>query len=241
MTDQPASDPFERLEHDARRRAWIGGVATAAMVGGLVVVGTVAAPPEAGEYPTFLGLVAAVVVLSVSMPLLSNYAMARTIRRLRPFAPRVADAGYRTGRGIVLVFRDGLVVSLPGAFAMCLMFFAASGEVVHPSFAEAARWWRTRGTRRVAIVGGRTGPPQARTEFEALRSRLGGGLAMCQVRQRTSEWRDANAPHWIVVAALTGPVPIPILPFNLNRVLPERSAIEAFLRNTLRSVTGVGT
>jgi len=65
---------------------------------------------------------------------------------------------------------------------------------------------------------------------------MGGPLAVCQVRQRSSDWRDANAPSWIAGVSFASH----FARVRLDRIIPELPAIGAFLRHSLFSFAGVG-
>ncbi|TLZ52302.1 MAG: hypothetical protein E6K18_03225 [Methanobacteriota archaeon] len=215
----------------------IGSLTIGLTFGGVLVFRALFWPPSPDEYPLFLWGFVLPVGLATLFPVVFIYNVNRTIRRLRPIAPLIADADLSSGpRGVTIVFHDGLVLGVPGPFVVFLMFFAANGQVLYPSLVEAVRWWRLWGTRRVGFVRGRKGPPPVVAELDALRLRMGGPLAACQVRQRTSDWRDANAPSWIAGVSFASH----FARVRLDQMVPELPAIRGFLRHALFAFAGVG-
>lgn len=241
MTTSAVADPFERLSHIARHRYRAIGVAFGSLFGALVFVGTLVSPPAPEEVQGYLGSIVAIIAFAVVFPwVVLTYGARRRIRRLRPLGPLLADSGWPMARGIMLVLRDGMVMTFPGSALfpggslLCLMFFAGNGAVLHPSLEEAIRWTQVRfmlRQSRLGIVGGRKGPAAARFELESLRTQIGATGSVCVVRQRRVPAADPMAPRWMVMASFVSFSPIG-LP-RVDRVVPELTAIGGFMRRAL--------
>lgn len=179
-------DPVARVERDLKRTVWI--IVPLTIAGATVGAAQVVFETQLrGATPPWL-----IPFIAVDMPSsgviiywLFRRGNRKTVDFVRGLGPRVRDAGVARGRGVLVVFDNGLVLQLARGQFIFWGFLAADGSALGANtVGEVRRWWRGFHGRRKGSVGPRQKDTLAGAGLDQIRTNLGARWAWLHLFER---------------------------------------------------------
>jgi len=218
-------DPIDEAFRRMRRRSNAVFVILSALFVALIARSWIASPPPLDLYT--LANIAIFIIVPAAL-LIGGKLMQRGLRRsLEMVRSRVREAGAFSFLHIVLALDNGLVLQLPGSFAVFSAFFSSNGSPLSPSLREARRWMRPfRWIRLVTVRAGKETP-----ELTAIRGDLGAKIAAASVGRCKPKGYDleSNPPTWIAYASFGLWRPI-----GANHIVGEADRIARYLQGLVQ-------
>ena len=219
-------DPIDEALRRIRRRSDAVVAILSALFVALIAPLWVASPPPLDLYT--LANIAIFIIVPAAL-LIGGRLMQRRLRRsLEMVRSRVREAGAFSFLHIVLTLDNGLLLQLPGSFAVFSAFFSSSGSPLSPSLREARRWMSPfRWIRLVTVRAGKEAP-----ELTAIRDDLGAKIAAASVGRCKPKGSDleSNPPAWIANASFGLWRPI-----GADRIVGEADRIARYLQSLVQA------
>ncbi len=188
----------------------------------------VASPPPLDLYA--LANVAFFIIPPAAVLIGTRLSQRRMRRSLQGVRSRVREAGVFSIGHLSLILDNGLLLQLPGSFAILTGFFSSSGSPLSPSLREARKCVRPfRWIRLVTVRAGKKAP-----DLTELRDDLGARMAAASVGSCRPKGHEIepNTPTWIATVVLGRAIGLPI---GADRIIGEADRVGRYLQNLVQA------